>query len=60
MWPQAGGTIKRRRLRVQQIEELAGYDLIVNCSGLHCAKKLFMDDKVYPIREQVRPPSAHT
>ncbi len=55
MWLQAGGTVERRRPRVQRIEELATYDLVVNCSGLHFAKKLFMDDKVYPIREQARP-----
>ena len=36
------------------LEELAGYDLVVNCSGLHGARQLFADPSVYPIRGQAR------
>lgn len=48
---QAGGTVDARRL--EALEELAGYDLVVNCSGLRGASQLFGDKTVYPIRGQV-------
>ena len=35
--------------RVQNLSELANYDVVVNCLGLG-AKKLFSDDKMFPVR----------
>lgn len=46
----AGGKVEQRR--VSSLEELAGFDLIVNCSGLG-SKALANDDAVYPVRGQV-------
>lgn len=45
--------------RLECLEELAGYDMVVNCSGLRSAKQLFNDNTMYPIRGQVRFPQ-HT
>lgn len=46
----AGGTVERRR--VASLDELSGFDLIVNCSGLG-SKTLANDAAVYPVRGQV-------
>lgn len=42
-----GGVLDRRK--VDDLSELAGYDVVVNCLGLG-AKKLFKDDKMFPVR----------
>ena len=55
---QAGGTIDARRLEC--LEELAGYDLIVNCTGIRGAQQLFNDTTMYPIRGQVGPVSSRS
>ena len=49
---QAGGSIDVRRLEC--LEELAGYDLVVNCTGIRGAQQLFNDATMYPIRGQAR------
>ena len=49
---QAGGGVDARR--VECLEELAGYDLVVNCTGIRGAQQLFNDTTMYPIRGQVR------
>ena len=49
---QAGGSVDARRLAC--LEELAGYDLVVNCTGIRGAQQLFNDISMYPIRGQVR------
>lgn len=46
----AGGIVEQRRL--SSLDELSGYDLIVNCSGLG-SKTLANDDAVYSVRGQV-------
>lgn len=46
----AGGSVQQRR--VSSLEELSGFDLIVNCSGLG-AKTLARDNSVYSVRGQV-------
>uniref|UniRef100_A0A8C6TM27 D-aspartate oxidase n=1 Tax=Neogobius melanostomus TaxID=47308 RepID=A0A8C6TM27_9GOBI len=46
----AGGTVEQRR--VSSLDELAGFDLIVNCSGLG-SKTLANDTAVYSVRGQV-------
>ncbi|XP_037075632.1 D-amino-acid oxidase-like [Pollicipes pollicipes] len=40
------------RAKVERLDQLAGYDVIVNCSGLG-ARDLVGDDKVMPVRGQV-------
>lgn len=44
---QAGGKIERRR--VNNLSELADYDIVVNCAGL-ASKQLFPDDKLTAVR----------
>lgn len=44
---QAGGKVQRRK--INELSELAEFDLIVNCMGLG-AKKLFNDNKLHPVR----------
>lgn len=46
----AGGLVEQRR--VDSLQELSSYDLIVNCSGLG-SKTLVNDPEVYPVRGQV-------
>ncbi|KAM8915432.1 D-aspartate oxidase isoform 1-T4 [Spinachia spinachia] len=46
----AGGRVEQRK--VNSLQELNGYDVIVNCSGLG-SEKLVRDTEVYPIRGQV-------
>lgn len=46
----AGGSLQQRR--VLSLDELSGFDLIVNCSGLE-SKTLAPDDSVYPVRGQI-------
>lgn len=46
----AGG--QRLERRVEAVEELAGHDVVVNCTGLG-AKALFGDDSCYPVRGHV-------
>lgn len=46
----AGGSVEQRR--VASLEELAGFDLVVNCSGLG-SRSLVDDPAVYSIRGQV-------
>lgn len=45
-----GATLESRR--VESVEELAGYDVVVNCTGLG-ARKLWGDEEMYPVRGQV-------
>lgn len=47
---EAGGRIQRRK--VQNLSELAEFDLVVNCAGL-ASKQLFPDDKLTAVRGQV-------
>ena len=48
MTPNTAGCARAHRLwRLRQ--ELAGYDLVVNCTGLG-AKLLFGDERMYPVR----------
>ena len=47
MVAQAGGQVQRRK--ISDLSELAEYDVVVNCMGLG-AKKLFHDDKLFPVR----------
>ncbi|XP_055016278.1 D-aspartate oxidase-like [Boleophthalmus pectinirostris] len=51
----AGGVVEQRR--VSSLEELSGFDLIVNCSGLG-SRTLAQDSTVYPVRGQVLKVSA--
>lgn len=44
---QMGGVLDLRQ--VKHLSELANYDVVVNCLGLG-AKKLFNDDKMFPVR----------
>ncbi|KAM9777210.1 D-aspartate oxidase [Neosynchiropus ocellatus] len=46
----AGGRVQQRK--VNTLEELSGYDIIINCSGLG-ARTLVGDTGVYPVRGQV-------
>ncbi|KAM8833540.1 D-aspartate oxidase [Synchiropus picturatus] len=46
----AGGRVQQRK--VNRLEELSGYDIIINCSGLG-ARTLVGDTTVYPVRGQV-------
>ncbi|XP_034531404.1 D-aspartate oxidase [Notolabrus celidotus] len=46
----AGGQVEKRK--VNSLQELSNYDLIVNCSGLG-SKTLVHDSNIYPVRGQV-------
>ena len=44
---QAGGRVQRRK--INDLSELAEFDVVVNCMGLG-SKELFHDDKLFPVR----------